>query len=224
MTYKDENAVSYGLDKFISLVKNKTLAHSNKYSAVFYLPKTLQSSSENSDATSNANLQRLTLLCDSVSIPGLSLITNDVAVYGEARQMPTQRLFSDMNMTFYVDHEMNAKRFFDSWMDTIINPNTRSAYYYNDYIANADIYVHDINTNVTYKVTLKECYPKAIQQIDMSYASRELMKMQVTLQYKYYNVENIEMDTEDFLNFISSNNVAYSNSLNPAFDFTNNPT
>ena len=223
MTYKDENAVSYGLDKFISLVKNKALAHNNKYSAVFYLPKSLQASSEKTEVTSNANLQRLTLLCDSVSIPGLSLITNDVAVYGEARQMPTQRLFSDMNMTFYLDHELNAKRLFDSWMDKIINPNTRSAYYYNDYIANADIYVHDINTNVTYKVTLIECYPKAIQQIDMSYASRDLMKMQVTLQYKYYEVENIDNENADFLNFITTNNIKYDNSTNPNFDFIKYP-
>ena len=220
MSYKDPDAVSYGLDKFISLVKNDSLAHSNQYSAVFNLPNNLQNI--HTATTSKKNIQKLTLLCDSVSIPGLSLITNDVAVYGEARQMPTQRLFSDMTMTFYVDHEMNAKRFFDSWMDIIINPKTRSAYYYEDYIANVELYVHDKNFNITYQVVLFECYPKAIQQIDMSYASRDIMKMQITFQYKYYLVEEEFDDEESLKHFLSTNNIQHNPDI-PVPNFINNP-
>jgi hypothetical protein len=222
MSYKDENFENYSLSNFISLVKNESLAHSNQYSAVFYLPPNLRNI--HTSTTSKNNLQRLTLLCDSVSIPGLSVITNNVAVYGEERQMPTQRLFSDMTMTFYVDHNMEVKRIFDLWMDMIINPRTRSAYYYEDYIANIELYVHDRNFNVTYKVALFECYPKAIQQIDMSYASRDVLKMQINFEYKYYLVEDKLDDEESLKHFLSPNDHLNFNSLNPAFDFINNPT
>jgi len=85
MSYKDPDAGNYSLNKFISLVKNESLAHTNQYSVVFYLPPNLRNI--HNEITSKKNLERLTLLCDSVSIPGLSLITNDVAVYGEARQI-----------------------------------------------------------------------------------------------------------------------------------------
>lgn len=221
MSYKDENVNNYSLNNFLSLIKNESLADSNQYSAVFFLPPALRDI--HTEITDKKNLMRMSLLCDSVSIPGLSLITNDVAVYGEARQMPTQRLFSDMTMSFYIDHGMNVKRILDSWMDIIINPRTRSAYYYDEYIASIELYVHDRNFNVTYKVALFECYPKAIQPIDLSYASKDVMKMQVTFQYKRYLVEDKLHDEESLEHFKSTNNIQPDNSTRPRFDYINNP-
>ena len=189
---KDPNYKSLGLDSFITNVKNRGISKSNYFSAIIYPPPLMISSGFTLPISST----NFSLQCDNASIPGLSLITNDVAVYGEARQMPTQRLFSEMSLSFYADINLNIKRFFDSWMDFIINPNTRTCRYYKDYVTKMEVVVHDKNYNIRYKVNLFECYPKSIQDVTLDYSDTAPMKLRVSMMYKYYTIENTFVEQE----------------------------
>jgi hypothetical protein len=100
--------------------------------------------------------------------------------------MPYNKLFDNVNMSFYVDNAMSVKLLFDNWMGAIQNPVTRSFNYYADYITDIDIDVFDIANNIRYALTLAQCYPKAINPIQMDYAGREVMKMTVSMNYKYW--------------------------------------
>ena len=179
----DDSKKSVGLDSFMSLIKNTGLSQVSHFSAVLYPPPMM--------GRLGLNLSKFALLCDTASIPGLSFMTNDVAVYGEARQMPTQRLFSDVSLTFYVDLNLVIKKYFDDWMNLVIDPKTRSVNYYRGYVSSMDIIVHDKNHNVKYKVTLNECYPKSIQNIGLDYNDHNPMKLSVGFQYKDYVVHNL---------------------------------
>ena len=189
---KDPNAGSLGLNSFISNIKNQGISKVNYFSAIIHPPRSMKSS----EFTSPISSTNFSLQCDNASIPGISLITNDVAVYGEARQMPTQRLFSEMSLSFYADIDLNIKRFFDSWMDFIINPNTRTCRYYEDYVTKMEVVVHDKNYNIRYKVNLEECYPKSIQDITLDYSDNAPMKLRVSMMYKYYTIENTFVEKE----------------------------
>ena len=65
---------------------------------------------QNSDGeyskTSNSSLSRyLALQCESAELPGKTLATADVKVYGPTFKVPYQTQYSDMNLTFLCTNE-----------------------------------------------------------------------------------------------------------------------
>lgn len=100
--------------------------------------------------------------------------------------MPYEKMFEPVTMTFYVDKEMKVKLFFDEWLSNIQNPFTRTFAYYEDYISNIDVIVYDTQLNSRYKVSMYEAYPKSISAIQMDYNNKDVMRIQVTFQYKYW--------------------------------------
>ena len=172
------------ISDFITQVKTRGIARTNHYEVVIPFP------SQNSIAQRLANL-----FCDTVTLPGLNIATTPSTVYGEAREMPYNRMFEPVQMSFYVDAGLELKTQFDSWMENIINPNTRAIGYYKDYIAPVHIYVKTIDDQAPYMITLHEAYPKTVNSITLDTASRDIMKMSITLQYKFWTYVSIPMQS-----------------------------
>jgi hypothetical protein len=68
-----------------------------------------------------------------------------------------------------------------------MNPVDKTFNYYDQYITNVNIHVEDLEDNEVYKINLHECYPKSIGAIQMDYAAKDIMKLTVTLTYKYWD-------------------------------------
>jgi hypothetical protein len=128
----------------------------------------------------------LSLMCESTSLPGLSYGSQGVRVFGETREVVYDRIFDPITLTFYVDAGMEVKYFFDEWMGNIVDSTTRSTSYYDSYVKDIDIIVHDTVNDDTYKVSLYEAFPKSVGAIQMDNNSRDVMKMTVTFQYRYH--------------------------------------
>lgn len=173
------------LDKFIAEVKSQGLARSNRYVVKFTPPLA---------GLDSKVPQTLSLFCDQVQLPGMNFSTAQNRTYGEFREIPYEKLFDNLNMSFYVDKNMYVKRVFDNWMEAIQNPGTRTFNYYKNYTTGMDIEVHDLMDRITYVVSLWECYPKTIGAIQMDYASKDVMKMSVTMQYKYWTSQLISQN------------------------------
>jgi hypothetical protein len=179
------------LQSFISEVKNGGLMKTTHFAVSISMPLDNQNQVIiKSNFASNKALKKYIMFCDGTNIPGTSLSSVDVAVYGETRESPTQRIYDPVNLSFYVDNDMNIKKFFDSWINYIINPITRNHSYYNNYTTLVDIIVYDSEHNEKYKVTLHEAYPKTVSDISMSFSGDNIMKLSVTMQYRYYTVFN----------------------------------
>jgi hypothetical protein len=164
------------INQFIAQVKSGSMARTNRFTILFTPPS----------GVSPANLQNILLFCDSVQLPGVNYSTVQNRTFGEFREVPYERLFDTINMSFYVDVDMKVKTLFDNWINVIQNPNTRTFNYYNSYISNMVIEVQDINDNTRYEVVLYECYPKNLGAVQLDNASKEPMKLPVTMQYKYW--------------------------------------
>jgi hypothetical protein len=175
------------LDKFIAEVKSQGLARSNRYLVKFTPPLSGLDSSVP---------QTLSLFCDQVQLPGMNFSTAQNRTFGEFREVPYEKLFDNLNMSFYVDKNMYVKRVFDNWMEAIQNPETRTFNYYKNYTTGMDIEVHDLMDRITYVVSLWECYPKTIGAIQMDYASKDVMKLSVTMQYKYWTSQLISQNNK----------------------------
>jgi hypothetical protein len=167
---------------FVAQVKKDGMARTNRYSVLFTPPATVNPSS----------LQNMLLFCDQIQIPGLNYSTVQNRVFGEFRETPYEKLYDAINMSFYVDSGLKVKYLFDEWLNTINNPDRRTFAYYNDYISNMSIEVLDLQDKTRYEIVLYECYPKNIGSIQLDQSSKDVMRLQVTMQYKYWKSTSIE--------------------------------
>jgi len=134
------------------------------------------------------DLRTLSLMCDEVSVPGLTLASNTVFTFGEPREVVYNRTFAPATLTFMVDINSSVMNFFRDWMDKIIDPKTRLAGYYNDYAAGSRIVIRHLNAEKipVYSVTLYEAFPKSIQDYTLSNSSKDVLRYTVTMNYKYW--------------------------------------
>jgi hypothetical protein len=164
------------IEQFISTIKQQGLSRTNRYAVTLTPPVTVD----------NANLNTILLLCDQVSLPGINYATVQNRTFGEFREVPYEKLFDTVSMSFYVDQGLQVKFLFDKWMSFIQDPKSRRFNYYKNYISPMEIVVQDLMNKSRYSVQLYECYPKNVGAVQMDYASRDVMKLQVTMQYKWW--------------------------------------
>jgi hypothetical protein len=200
---KGRNVLMALLNEFISKLKKDGLMRTARYTVVF----------PNGDEG-----RSLALYCDQVTLPGLNYNTNPSMTYGETREAPYGRAFENITLSFYVDNNMEVKKYFDTWLHSIQNPRDRTFSYYADYIKSVQINVEDTLDTEKYSVMLHECYPKTIGSIQLDYASKEVMKLSVTLAYKHW--EPVELGNDLDYQFIND----YPDSITPEIQsvFTGN--
>lgn len=170
------------LNDFISQVKTNGLARTNRYVVYFNLPW-----------ESDSALRDVLLFCDQVQLPGTNYNTADMRTFGETRKAPYERLYEDINMSFYVDKEMKNKIMFDYWLNQIQDPWTRNFNYYDDYVTDIVIEVQDLKDQSRYGIKLYEAYPKSIGAVQLDYAGKDVMKISVNFAYKYYHIGSKEV-------------------------------
>lgn len=164
------------INQFVSEIKTGGLARTNRFAVLFSPPTGMDT----------GGLQKLLLFCDTIQLPGINYSTTQNRTFGEFREVPYEKLYDNISMSFYIDTDMKIKALFDDWMSLISNPQTRTYSYYKDYITDIKIEVQDINDKTRYELTLKECYPKNMNSISLDHSSKENMKLTVNMQYKYW--------------------------------------
>jgi hypothetical protein len=168
------------LNEFISKVKSTGLAKTNRYRVTIATPSLM---------TGLMNSGRLiTLFCESTSLPGQVIATTEQRIMGETREFPYMKNYDNIPMSFYIDNNFEVKAFFDNWLKYISNHNNKITGYYLDYISptiEIDVLPMD-SESPTHTVILHEAYPKAISNIVLSANARDVAKITVSMNYKYY--------------------------------------
>lgn len=160
------------------------LARTNRFSVQFQPPAYVLN-----NLGSNGNsvvLQQLLMFCDSAQLPGVSVNTAPIRTFGEVRNIPFETDYEPITLSFYVDNSFQIKKLFDTWVLGIQDWDTRNFKYYKEYSTNFDIRVQDAENDNKYMITLYEAYPKNVSAIQMDYANKDVMKIQVTMMYKYW--------------------------------------
>lgn len=171
------------LQEFISAVNSRGLARENRFLVTF-------------DRGIPDELRFVQLFCDTASLPGVNIASTPATTYGETREMPYSRTFNEIQLSFYLDADMSIKKFFDDWKDAVINPITRSPGYYNDYTRTVRVQLVDFQADnegkdmIPYTVVLWEAWIKSIGDINLNTSGTSIIKLPVTLNYKYWTSEN----------------------------------
>ena len=155
----------------------------------------------------------LNLLCDDANIPGRNIDTTGHTIGVLTRQMPTA--FSpapgQLMMSFILLNDYGAKRYFETWQDSVLSKDTYEVGYMNDYVRDFNIFqlnkevtsgydattrreiINDVQNNqiinfeqrsYVYGVKIQNAYPKTIQPVQLNNTSTEAsMKLMVEFTY-----------------------------------------
>lgn len=173
------------LNEFISSIKKGNLARQNRFTVSI-------SSPTNSSA---GNL--VELFCEQAVLPSISFASQPTRTYGEQREVVYDRNFEAVTLTFLVDRQMQVKDYFDKWTDQIINPYSRLAGFYDQYVRDITIITQDTKDNDTYVAVLREAYPKTVSAVQLDHNSKDVMKLQVTFNYKYHINNQLVSPSDD---------------------------
>lgn len=173
------------LQDFISSIKSLGLQKQNKFEVDIYRGSLPRVGSNDPEAG-----RFISLMSDSVSVPGMNFSSNTVFTFGEPREVVYNRNFDVASLTLYGDARMVTRAYFDQWQDEVMNPRTRTVNYYNNYIRQVDIRHLDLEGNTIYTMTLHEAFPKAVNSYDLSNSSNDILRVSCQLQYKYYTVQS----------------------------------
>lgn len=179
------------LSDFITEVKTRGLANPSKFMVTIAQPRGIEF------GNASETLRLLRLFCDQTQLPDQNISTAQLRTYGEVREVPYENLYGNVNFSFYCDANYIVKDFFDAWIQSISDTETRHWNYYDNYIApTIDIVLLNNAGREVYAVTLFECYPKQMQAATLDYAAKDTMKVNISMNYKYWRSALISDGTQ----------------------------
>ena len=133
--------------------------------------------------------RKASIRCQSISFPGRNLDTvEDTNIYGPTREIVNGVTYADeIKISFQASSDLGERRFFEEWQKLAFSEKTWNVGYYNDYIAQIDLYLLDREDNRRFGVKLWECFPKDIQGTDLNQgANNEIIKNTVSFSFRYW--------------------------------------
>ena len=155
--------------------------------------------------------EKLGYLCSEATLPVSSYATAEVKdnYMGIPQEFAHTRLYTDVDMTFYVDSDYSVLRFFEGWMDYISGGNTKidgklepsvgsdvggNVYrrfvfpdFYKVKTMTIKKFERDFKRELTY--TFINAFPKGLTAIPVSYGPADLLKVTATFNFDRYIVE-----------------------------------
>lgn len=154
--------------------------------------------------SANPGISRyLSLQCESAALPGKSLLTSDVKIYGTPFKVPYQTQYTDVNLTFICSNEFYERKLFDRWIEAINPPDTNNLRYAKGsnsrYLTNIKIIQYDTFIRQIYAVELIDAYPITILDQPLSWAEDSFHRLIVQFAYqKFRTIYNGNYDLTEF--------------------------
>ena len=140
------------------------------------------------------------LLCSEASLPGSSLATAEVKdnFMGIPQEFAHTRLYTDIDFTFYIDHDYNNLRFFEGWIDYIgsgSNINQLQGNYYRRMrypdkykcqTMSITKFERDFKSRIDYLFI--NAFPKLVAAVPVSYGQADILRVSVSFNYDRYVV------------------------------------
>ena len=198
------------------------LAQTNYYHIQLTLPKSLEEHFKKSYSKDPAlkNVQnfvsnRLGYLCSDATLPVSSYATAEVKdnFMGVPQEFAHTRLYTDIDLTFYIDDDYTVLRFFEGWMDyvgggnsagdkknnipaepaigTSNKPNAYRRFNWPDDYKVQTLNIIKFERNIKSKLVYNfiNAFPKGLTAVPVSYGPADLLKVTVTFNFDRYIVE-----------------------------------
>lgn len=138
----------------------------------------------------NPSISRyLALQCEAAELPGKSLATEKVQIYGPSFDLPFQAEYNDTALTFICTNEFYERKLFDRWLEAIIPTDTNNVRFSrgkNTFLTNIKIVQYDDFIKQIYAVELIDAFPKAINAQPLSWSDDGFHRLTVQFSYKRF--------------------------------------
>ena len=156
-------------------------------------------------------MNRVGYLCSEASLPTSSYATAEVKdnFMGVTQEFAHTRIYTDLDLTFYVDAEYRVLRFFEGWMDYVGggsevaasgSPNInvyRRFNYPKDYkLSTLKLYKFERDYRYSLDFNFINSFPKSVSSVPVSYGSAEILKVTVTFNYDRYIVSKTPLTSD----------------------------
>ena len=183
------------IDKLKSVIsKRGGLARSNRFRVIMTPPETsllnitefsLESIARQRSLKSLINDPRdVSLLCDSVNIPGKQILTLDRTTNKYTTKIPYGVLNEDVSMSFLLTNDYYMKSVFDSWHNLIVEADIYNIAYKSDISTDVIIQQLDNEDRIIYSAKLVNAFPTTVNSVALSNSSEnENLKVEVSFTY-----------------------------------------
>jgi hypothetical protein len=163
----------------------KDIARPNKFDVKIPIPLTL--------IPYVNNAKNLTYRCESANLPGRNMATTEQKIGSNpVEKYPYLSTFTDLDLTFIVDDDMNQKVFFDAWLN-FINPQYNNNFRYkSNYSTVITINQYDVTNQLSYSCNLYDAYPIAINPLSLDWGADGYHKLVVTFAYTYWQNNSLQ--------------------------------
>lgn len=215
--------MGFNIDRFKSNINSYGYLKPNLFEVFvqapnFMIPSALNNNNNLSSTAEINNVLRYRI--DQVKIPGVSLLSGDVNVYGvgPTQKMPYNAYFYDTTFTVLLDKNATLYNFWYEWTRYIkefngtetsadvFTPGARipsfNTRYKDDYSSMMSINMYDEEGNLAQKVNLYEAFPSSIRELPLAWNdTQDLVRISVSITYSNYSIENLSLrqNFEDLL-------------------------
>ena len=157
----------------------------------------------NLDALSNL---RLCVSCETCTMPGRNISTQDIKMHGPINEMPYETSYSgDLDVTFKLSKDFKERVVFEQWQNEfIVSPDTHNFGYLDNYKSEIEITQLDEEDNPIHRIILEDAWPKTIAAIEYGdEKGNELNKQRVGFSFRKWRSE--KPDAPGFLEGILGN-------------------
>jgi hypothetical protein len=134
------------------------LAKTNRFKVLIVIPTILGASFD--------TMQTLSLLCETAELPGKTLQTADVKVYGPTYKVPYQKQFQDISLTFLCSVNGLERTLFDRWIEKIMPSSTSNLRFRDDYLTTIRIlHLNDAEGSSINQFTGEEFTDEAVKDL-----------------------------------------------------------
>ena len=186
-----------------SISNHGGIAHPNRFNVIFTPPKMslLNKNPTNlignlaSGSLSLRNLindpRDISLLCQSISIPGRNLSTLDYQAGKGSRKQPYSFTDTEVSMSFILTSDFYIKNMFDTWLENIFDTENYYVGYKKDYATDVTIQQLNKKNIPVYGVRLVNAYPTTVTDIALDNATPDsVQKMTATFSYDRFVAED----------------------------------
>jgi hypothetical protein len=136
------------------------------------------------------------MLCTGVTLPGKRISTTEATHDHNLAKKPYSMATDEVSMTFLLTGDYYIKKYFDMWMNMIIDStaNHYKTAYKSDYVADVEIRALQGNEDsiVGYGNLLENAYPIQMSAVELSNASDGLMELTITWEYDNWRALDID--------------------------------
>ena len=129
----------------------------------------------------------ISLLCQSVALPGRQISTLDYQAEKQTIKIPYGELHDDVTLTFLLTNDYYIKTMFDSWVGSIVDMDQYSIAYKKDIVTDVVIQQLDEKNTPIYGVKLENAFPTTVADVALDNSSENTVQtLEVSFSYDKY--------------------------------------